>query len=308
MPVILAQTPEPVGSMDAPMTTWPWIVAGLVVLGLLWWSGLLAPRQLRRGPDRRIGMTPFDLVAALGLMLIGMALALAITQLLSASWPNIFHASDKASNQALAIPPLGAAILLIVNQLCMRGLPTGYFLWRIGMARRGFSRMGCWPRLLLRDIVVAAIGLVVAVALVLGTQAAAQVIGMLFHLPPPEPVNHVVLQMITEAQAWWVAGLLVLSAVVLAPLLEELLFRGFLQSVLVEWFGRRRVWSALLLASAIFSLSHVGATSWHALAALFVFSIILGWVYERYGSLWIPVLMHMGFNALNVIAAMLLMQ
>ncbi len=45
---------------------------------------------------------------------------------------------------------------------------------------------------------------------------------------------------------------------------------------------------------------HVGVARWHALAALLVLSIGLGWVYEKTGRLTAAISMHVLFNAANL--------
>ena len=48
------------------------------------------------------------------------------------------------------------------------------------------------------------------------------------------------------------------------------------------------------------------AADWHALPALFVLSLGLGWLYERTGSLWAVMLMHALFNASQITFTLLM--
>jgi membrane protease YdiL (CAAX protease family) len=48
---------------------------------------------------------------------------------------------------------------------------------------------------------------------------------------------------------------------------------------------------------------HAGSVPLHGLAALFILSIGFGIVYERTGRLTGPVVMHVGFNAGNLVMA-----
>jgi len=90
----------------------------------------------------------------------------------------------------------------------------------------------------------------------------------------------------SPAMRIWVA----ISAVVTAPLWEELFFRGYLQTALRGF--TRRPWLGLLLASAAFAAVHP-AWSW---PAIFVLALCLGYAYERTGNLWTCILMHAIFN------------
>ena len=85
---------------------------------------------------------------------------------------------------------------------------------------------------------------------------------------------------------------------------EEVYFRGYVQGVLRERKGARY---AILVASALFAVRHYmqmallfpkypvfAATAWCAMA--FPVGIVLGIIYERTKSLWIPVTVHYLFN------------
>lgn len=74
----------------------------------------------------------------------------------------------------------------------------------------------------------------------------------------------------------------------LAPISEELFFRGFLFSGLRS---RLALWPAAVIAGLIFGLVHAptGVTTVIPLAGL---GVGLCWLYERTGSLWPPILAH----------------
>jgi CAAX protease family protein len=92
------------------------------------------------------------------------------------------------------------------------------------------------------------------------------------------------------------AAMFILVAVVLAPVFEEILFRGFLFRGLANSFGW--VWGALISA-AIFGAAHLQLDVFLPLAAL---GFALAWAYHRTGSLWTNVTMHALFNTVAVIA------
>ena len=87
------------------------------------------------------------------------------------------------------------------------------------------------------------------------------------------------------------------SAIVLAPLFEEFFFRGTLQRALRMMFGSR--WPAILIASLLFTAVH-GAI-WMA-PSIFVLSLCLGYLYDRTGNLWVPMIVHGAFNATSIVA------
>ncbi len=92
--------------------------------------------------------------------------------------------------------------------------------------------------------------------------------------------------------------LIVVLPIVLAPLAEEVLFRGMLQSMIRQY--TRRPWVAILITSPLFALGHL-PSEWTAIPALVFLSIVLGYNYERTGRLLPCIVAHAGFNAIFVI-------
>ncbi|MDA0241525.1 MAG: CPBP family intramembrane metalloprotease, partial [Proteobacteria bacterium] len=89
-----------------------------------------------------------------------------------------------------------------------------------------------------------------------------------------------------------VVELLVLLPIVaiLAPIAEEVLFRG----VVFSWLRRRWGFSASALISALpFGLVHL-----EPLVIIFatIVGMILAWLYERYENLWVPIIAHCANN------------
>ncbi len=84
------------------------------------------------------------------------------------------------------------------------------------------------------------------------------------------------------------------AAVVLAPLGEEFLFRGYFYPVYKRYFGG--VPSAVLTA-VLFALLHANVVSF---AGLFLLALCWTIAYEYSGSLLVPIAMHATFNFLNL--------
>jgi membrane protease YdiL (CAAX protease family) len=93
--------------------------------------------------------------------------------------------------------------------------------------------------------------------------------------------------------------LIVLSAVVLAPLTEELFFRGLLQSLLRNFMSP---WAAIVISSVLFALMHLSAI--RSVLPLLLLSLVLGFAYERHGRLSTPILIHALFNAVMLTATL----
>ena len=94
-----------------------------------------------------------------------------------------------------------------------------------------------------------------------------------------------------------------ISVVVVAPIIEEFLFRGFLYSQLRRSFLRD--WGAIAVSSLVWTAIHfqyeVGI-----LFFLFLFGIFLGYFRIKYNSLMMPVVLHalnnlLGFLLINLL-------
>jgi len=81
----------------------------------------------------------------------------------------------------------------------------------------------------------------------------------------------------------------VLVAVVLAPIAEEVLFRGLL---LQRWATKWGTWRAVMATSALFAVGHV------ELLGHFVFGVVMCALYLRTRSLWVPIATHALNNAI----------
>jgi hypothetical protein len=87
------------------------------------------------------------------------------------------------------------------------------------------------------------------------------------------------------------AFLPLLSAGVLAPLLEESVFRGFLLTSLTK---RMPVWAAVLGSSAAFAVAHLSVRD---APVLFALGCLLGFLYVRSRNLLTPMLVHGVWNS-----------
>ncbi|MGA0899282.1 MAG: CPBP family intramembrane glutamic endopeptidase [Luteolibacter sp.] len=90
--------------------------------------------------------------------------------------------------------------------------------------------------------------------------------------------------------------LLVITATLIAPVCEEVVFRGYLHPILKKYGG---VWVGALFSSLLFSVAHGNLA---VALPLFLLGAILVWLYELTGSIWAPIAVHFCFNATTVFA------
>lgn len=146
------------------------------------------------------------------------------------------------------------------------------------------------------------------------------------------PAEHELLGAMKDAPLF-LRGVIIIGACVAAPIFEEMLFRGHVQTILTRLFTPKPlpqlppmaliadpaaetipipppletpavdtrafepppalVWTSVVITSIIFAVVH---PLWMA-PLIFVLSMCLGYAYERTGNLWVNITMHALFNA-----------
>ncbi len=93
--------------------------------------------------------------------------------------------------------------------------------------------------------------------------------------------------------------LVILMAVLIAPLAEEILFRGFVYGVLKRYTDAP---FAALSSSLMFAIIHLHVGS---LLPLWMLAVLFCLAYEITGCLLVPMMLHATFNAVSIIAMLL---
>ncbi len=269
--------------------------------------------QAQAAPDSEIWIFPLAGTAAL------VALTLAILFLcLRVYWRlagRVFRGGGKVWSAPLDLPDLLVAGVLSSWFLLMAG---------IGFARgpRPMSDSGLLQSALLFGIIVAAIALFlrsrkIPVLRLLGLRAVPPLralgLGAFFFVAAYPLVrlctilmaqwlgqhaeSQEIIKFFTQAvsggnpgQVW----LLVAAAALVAPVVEEILFRGYFYGVLRRYLGPV---AAVFLSAAFFAVIHVNLLS---LVPLFVLAVCFALAYEATGSLLVPMTMHALFNLSNL--------
>ena len=111
-----------------------------------------------------------------------------------------------------------------------------------------------------------------------------------------QPLENPQVEMLAPGGSSLPAAIMMLALVAgLAPMVEELLFRGLLYRWIGERFG---MWPALIVSSLVFSCLHGIAI---LIPPLFVVGCLLAWLYEKSGSIWPCMVMHGVFNGLMLL-------
>jgi membrane protease YdiL (CAAX protease family) len=100
------------------------------------------------------------------------------------------------------------------------------------------------------------------------------------------------------------AILFMAMAVLVAPLVEETVFRGYLYPLFAKYFG---VGTSILVTGVLFGLMH-GAQlgwTWGLVSVLIVVGVIFTFVRARTGSVFASFLLHLGYNSMIALVTIL---
>ena len=93
-------------------------------------------------------------------------------------------------------------------------------------------------------------------------------------------------------------GFLVLALIV-GPVMEEVIFRGYLQSALAR---RMPGWGAIMITSLLFMVGHGPTILW---PMYFIYSVAWGWVFMHTRSLKMAILIHMLSNVFYTVVSVM---
>ena len=262
------------------------LLGGLLLLGQAWrlLSGRLLAWPEVQGPDLTlIDMAllvagGFVVISAVGVPLVAFPLVGALTAGLGS--PRREAVGVVVNYAVMALPSL-LILWRQVRALPMDNAPQGGWMqWRI---RPLFSAM--------RDAVAGWL-MVTPVVMLTGW--------LLVRLVGDPGGSNPLLELVLGSHDPIALGLLALTAVVLAPLFEETIFRGALLPVLAARLGPL---GGVLLSGLLFAMAHISVGE---LAPLTVLGVGLGLVRLRSGRLWPSVLMHGLWNAVTFLNLLLL--
>jgi membrane protease YdiL (CAAX protease family) len=286
--------PQSVSNASQQLTAAALVTDLIYTAGVLLFARWLAHTSLGRraladAPPRRNRMPPYAAFIPFAIWLFGTALLQAFARRLIGPVAGLQEVFTDNVVYCLGAILTVAVILLVARLTFARGL-------------RGF---GLRPRTIPRDFGWACIDLlavwpIVLAAIVITVYLGKRLMGEQFEIP-----QHVGLELITESGSLALRILIVVLAVVIAPVVEEMLFRGLIQTTLRSYSGRP--WLSIAVAAALFASMHLDFQHWEYvthLPALFILAMGLGYAYEHSGSLFRPIFMHALFNGITILAAL----
>ena len=235
-------------------------------------------------PARRLGGLP-DLI----LFLLG-AVGLFVLVQLAAAFLLIYDARQK--NPGLTWSEIVQLVNRRVEYNAFFAIPVQLIYYALLLLLlyalvRGLRGVPFWSGLALRRLPAAQAGaaLFAGVVLALVIQTASLLV------PPPEELPFDRL-FSSRAAAW----LIIAASLLVAPLVEELIFRGYIYTVLEGVWGMPAavLASGLLFGAIHFPQLHPG---YFQMGLLCVVGIVFSWARARTGTLFASVLLHFGYNA-----------
>lgn len=247
---------------------------------LRWRGRLPAPAPLI-GPE--LTLVDLALLVAGGFVVIGNLTPLVVTPLLQAALASV--TLPDSLRQGLAYPVLYLSMMVapvLILVLMLRGLgapPPGGWLQFRWVPPLGALKLGVTGLLMVLPLV--------------------SLTGWLMEriLPSPSGSNPM-LELVLTSHDGLALACFALTALVLAPLFEEVIFRGVLLPVLSRELG---LGAGLMLSSAVFALAHLSISE---TPSLFVLGLGLARLRQRSGRLAASVFMHSlwnGFTFLNLV-------
>lgn len=184
--------------------------------------------------------------------------------------------------------PSQGLLLLFVPSLVLGG---STLLWVRASSEGGVKQLMGTRHPSIRDVGAGLIyGIVGAVVLTFGFGLALRMLFDVLGLRIP-PVQQDLRQLASGSSAPF--AIVVIALV--APIAEELFFRGMLFQAFERWLG---VWPSAALSAAVFGAVH---GEWFVFVITFLFGIYLALIFRRRGTIVTPIVAHMLFNGLGVL-------
>ncbi|MDZ4199459.1 MAG: CPBP family intramembrane glutamic endopeptidase [Kiritimatiellia bacterium] len=182
--------------------------------------------------------------------------------------------------------------LLVVQSLLFHGVAIGFVAVAIVRARRNpFEALGITPSRWVRN---AGLGLVFYLIALPHVVLYGMISQWLLSRFGVEGDLQPVMQWLSAEQPTWLRFYLIGLGVIVAPIVEEILFRGIALPLLVRRMG---VAPAVVTVSMVFAVIHFHVPS---LVPLFLIGAAFSLAYLRTRDLTVPILMHAVFNLVNI--------
>ena len=108
------------------------------------------------------------------------------------------------------------------------------------------------------------------------------------------PGNQEIIMKLLEEDSFSVLVFMVIFGTLVAPVIEELLFRGFLHPAIRPVFGKTKT---IIFSASLFALVHLNI---HVFLQIFILGLLLAYLYEKTRSLIAPITVHILHNSITI--------
>ncbi len=155
--------------------------------------------------------------------------------------------------------------------------------WRFTVAdkRGGWRELGFRKKLRRASWGYVPIGIAACLVIAIIYGLIAEALGVNERLKPEFLEDH--------ARAYFIAGGII--AIAIAPIVEETFFRGFVFAGLSR---EMKFWAAATVSAVLFTVAHLEPLIF---VPIFLIGLLMAYAYQKTGSLWVTIMIHMGYNA-----------
>ena len=234
----------------------------------------LPPPERRRATRTQVPWTPRHVVISLVVVAVIVGAAIA---------------ASRSFAEFVDIDGWGEHVVFLVASILLHGSML-LTVWFFAVRPRG----GRWALLGFRRVkpisttLIVVFGVAIAQSAVFGYTLLVEQLGIDFLVPdqmPPEWADNPIS-----------FAIIAISAVIVAPLVEEIFFRGFIYQALRRTMA---ILPAALLTSVVFGIAHIDPA---IIIPIAVVGMILLGIYRWTGNLWSSIITHAGYNAVAVAA------
>jgi len=268
---LLAQAMPPVGVVIFFLALWIFLIGGAIAF----YRGPV--RKVARG-EGEVAPLPFGMPDVLALVVAGLWMLALLAPALAGG----------GSGEEGEITTRGMGQSIFLFAIIVGGLAWFMENRRISVAAMlGWRRIGLWKAVLKGALFMLCAYPLVLVCMIITS-------GLLKDKGTPQKLIEFFHSAVSSGD-YRAVTMTVISAVVVAPFVEEFIFRGYIYGVLRRYLGP---WKGMLLASLAFAAIHLNILGF---PSLFVLALCFTLAYEATGSLLVPMTMHAVFNFVNLI-------
>jgi membrane protease YdiL (CAAX protease family) len=232
------------------------------------------------GPPVYRADTPWSPSAAIGAVALIESVQLTLPLIVYGLSPELYQAISGETGQPRMWPPSGSPILALFQHIL-----TGCLVWFAAGLRNGKPRAVLSLYALKGETYTYVALALLTFGVMVPIKYLSGLLSFLHSLMGP-------ILSLGPSSTWPWMGVLVL--VIVGPVVEEFMYRGFLLSALAK--SRIGFWGAAIFTDAVWTAMHAPSQSWYALPPIFVFGLLASFLLRRTGNLWSCIFAHITVN------------